>query len=44
MNEKKTQDHKTGFSLDAECRRLNKNLIMYHLYKNTKSSDLLRRR
>ena len=40
---KKTlQVHKTGFYSGAEYRRLNENVIMYHLYKNVKSSDLRR--
>ena len=35
---------KTGFDSGGECRWLNKNLIMYHLYKNVRLSDLLRRK
>ena len=31
------QDYKTGFGSGAECRQLNKNETMYHLYKNIRS-------
>ena len=48
MNEKKKKkkmsDHKTRFDSGAECRRLNENLIIFDLYRNVRSSDLLRRR
>ena len=45
MNKKKKiSNHKAGFDWGTECRRLNENLIIFHLYKNLRSSNLLRRR
>lgn len=35
---KKFQHHKIGFDLGAECWWLSKNLIMYHLHKNVRST------